>query len=444
MTNRAFDLIVRGGTLVSTEGSRRVDVGIRDGVFAEIGDLSGREAARVFSATGLHVLPGVIDTQVHFREPGLTHKEDIESGTRGAVAGGVTAICEMPNTDPPTTTPERLADKLERAARTSWSDYAFFAGAATDNIEHLPEMQRMPGCAGIKIFMGSSTGNLLVAEDEQVRRVLAVASRRCSVHSEDEARLRERLPLREGPQGVHLHPVWRDVETALRSTRRIIAIAEELDRPVHILHITTAEEMELLASHREGGLITVECTPQHLTLAAPDCYDELGTLAQMNPPIREAEHREGLWAGVAKGVVDVIGSDHAPHTREEKARGYPNTPSGMTGVQTLVPIMLDHVARGRLTLERLVELTSANAAKIFGMSDRGYVRPGLRGNLTVVDLSAEREIDDAWIESRVGWTPFRGRRVRGWPVATIIGGAFAMENGRLARVPVEPIAYEGV
>ncbi|MEE9393877.1 MAG: dihydroorotase [Planctomycetota bacterium] len=435
-----FDLIVEDGILVDEQGQHATSIGIKDGCFAKLGDLGGAEAAERFSARGLHILPGVIDTQVHFREPGLTHKEDLETGTLGAIAGGVTAICEMPNTNPPTSDPAALAYKVERAEATAACDFAFFAGATHANAKDLGSLELVRGCAGVKMFMGSSTGNLLVADDDGVRSVLAHGKRRVAVHCEDEDRLIEREPLRHGPEGVHLHAVWRDVETALKATTRLLRIAREQDRQVHVLHITTAEEMDLLRQYRD--IATVECTPQHLTLSAPDCYDRLGTFAQMNPPIRDAHHRDALWRAIADGTVHVIGSDHAPHTREEKAQAYPASPSGMTGVQTLLPVMLDHVAKGKLSLERLVTLTSANAARIYNMKDRGFVQTGLRANLSLVDLGARRTISNDWIQSRAGWTPFDGVEVQGWPRATLVGGNFVMRDDELdASTKGRPIAY---
>ena len=250
---------------------------------------------------------------------------------------------EMPNTNPSTTSAALLADKLTRARERAWCDYAFFVGATEENARYLGELERLPGCAGVKIFMGSSTGSLLVADDEGLRLVLENGRRRVAVHAEDEARLRERLSLVPEGADVALHPVWRDVETATRATERLMRLARETARRVHVLHVTTAEEMDILKAHKD--IATVEVTPQHLTLQAPECYERLGTLAQMNPPIREARHRQGLWEGVRQGIVDVIGSDHAPHTREEKARPYPKSPSGMPGVQTLVPVHADACRR---------------------------------------------------------------------------------------------------
>ncbi|MCB9834014.1 MAG: dihydroorotase [Planctomycetes bacterium] len=424
-----FDLIVRGGTLVSPRGRHEADLGLRAGRIVALGDLGDADAHELFDARGLHVLPGIIDSQVHMREPGLEHKEDLETGMLAAAAGGVTAVCEMPNTKPGTTTAAALADKVARVRGRAAVDFAFFAGAAADNVEQLAALETQEGCVGVKIFMGSSTGNLLVPDDASVRRVLRATQRRVAVHCEDEERLEERKALIGAGATALMHPVWRDEETAFKATRRLVALLEETDRRAHVLHVTTAEEMAFLAGKKRWA--SVEVTPQHLTLAAPDCYERLGSYAQMNPPIREARHREALWRGLADGTVDVIGSDHAPHTREEKERDYPNSPSGMPGVQTLVPIMLDHVAAGRLSLERFVALAAENPARLYGMRRKGRIEIGCDADLTIVDLEAEREIRNDWIRSRCAWTPFDGMKVRGWPRATVVRGRIVMREDEI-------------
>ncbi|MBX6323708.1 MAG: dihydroorotase [Rhodospirillaceae bacterium] len=428
-----FDLVLKGGTVATPAGLVPADVGVREGRIARVGSLSGAAAGETVSVAGLHVLPGVIDSQVHLREPGLEHKEDLATGTAAAVLGGVTSVFDMPNTRPGTTTAALLADKMARAGSRAWCNYAFFVGATEDNADELGELERLPGCAGVKVFMGSSTGNLLVADDEALRLVLESVRRRVAVHAEDEARLRERLALVGEGADVALHPEWRDAETARRATERLMRLARETRRRVHVLHVSTAEEMDLLQEHRD--IATVEVTPQHLTMNAPDCYRRLGTLAQMNPPIRDMRHRQALWEGVRQGVVDVIGSDHAPHTREEKARPYPNSPSGMPGVQTLVPVMLTHVADGRLSLERFIDLTSAGPARVYGIVGKGRIAAGYDADLTVVDCKAYRVIEESWIASRCGWSPFAGKSVRGWPRLTVVGGRIVMRDDELVGPP---------
>lgn len=423
-----FDLVIKGGELVNHAGRGRADIGVTGGRIAQIGDLSRADAGEVFDASGLTVLPGVVDTQVHFREPGLEWKEDLESGSRAAVLGGAVAVFEMPNTEPSTITPETLEDKLNRAAGRMHCDHAFYAGATNENADLLTVMEAMPGCCGVKVFMGASTGSLLVADDEGVERVLRAIRRRAAFHSEDEHRLAERRKLAV-PGDWESHTTVRDAEAAMQSTRRLVRLARQTGKRIHVLHISTAEEIDFLKDHRD--IASVEITPQHLTLTAPDCYRELKAFAQMNPPIRDAAHREGLWRGIAQGVADVIGSDHAPHTREEKARPYPQSPSGMPGVQTLVPLMLDHVAKGRLSLERFVDLTSAGAQRVFGMANKGRIAAGYDADFTIVDLKAKRTISEDWLASKCGWSPFTGMEVTGWPMATIIRGAVVMRDGEL-------------
>jgi dihydroorotase len=435
-----FDLLVRGGVAVTPAGVAAADIGISGGRIAGIGDLGRADAAATIDAAGLHVLPGVIDTQVHFREPGSEHKEDLATGTRGAVLGGVTAVFEMPNTNPSTLTAAQLDDKLARAAGRAWCEHAFFIGAAADNAAELGRLERLPGCCGVKVFMGSSTGGLLVEDDKTLAAVLAHGTRRVAVHAEDEPRLRQRRKLAEDGKHPRFHPVWRDEETAIAATRRLLQLARYAGRRVHVLHVTTAEEMDLLAESRD--IATVEVTPQHLTLAAPDCYDRLGTLAQMNPPIRDGRHRDALWRALAAGVVDVIGSDHAPHTRAEKAKPYPASPSGMPGVQTTLPLMLDHVHAGRLTLERLVDLLCHGPQRIYQIAAKGRLMLGYDGDLTLVDLKARRTIETKWIASKSGWTAFDGMTVTGWPAATIIRGQVVMREGEVLGTPVgRPVRF---
>lgn len=436
-----FDLIIKGGTVVLPDQTVTADIGIVDGKIAAIGSLDAREAEDVFIAGGLHILPGVIDTQVHFREPGLEAKEDLETGSRAAILGGVTAVFEMPNTNPPTVSAEALADKMSRAANRMFCDYAFFVGGTAENSELLAEFERLPGCAGIKVFMGSSTGSLLVEDREALRSILSNIRRRSAYHCEDEARLRERKPLAE-PGNPASHPIWRDEIAALMATERLVNLSDELRKPVHVLHVSTAEEMAFLRQRKPGSLVSVEVTPHHLTLAAPEAYERLGTLAQMNPPVRDARHRDALWTALQEGLVDVLGSDHAPHTLEEKSRPYPQSPSGMPGVQTLVPVMLDHVNAGRLSLERFVDLTSGAPARLFGIQDRGRIAAGYEASFTIVDLKARREIANANSASRCGWTPYDGMRVTGWPIAAILRGEVAMLDGAIMTEPLgQPVRF---
>lgn len=423
-----YDLIVRGGEVANHAGRGLADVGVIDGRIAFIGDLSQASAGEVFDATGLTVLPGVIDTQVHFREPGLEWKEDLETGSRAAALGGVTAVFEMPNTEPNTTDPDTLADKLERARDRMWTDHAFYIGGTHENARYLAELERLPGCCGVKVFMGASTGTLLVADDDGVREVLRHVKRRATFHSEDEYRLVERRPLARTGDWTS-HPEVRDPESAIMSTRRLVGLAKETGARIHVLHVTTAEEIEFLAGHKD--VATVEVTPQHLTLDGDEAYDRLKGLAQMNPPIRNNYHIAGLWRGVEQGVADVLGSDHAPHTLEEKARPYPASPSGMPGVQTLVPVMLTHVANGRLSLDRFVDLTSHGANRVFGIAGKGRMAEGYDADLTIVDLKAKHVLRHADMATRSGWTPFDGFEATGKAMATLVRGRVVMRDGEL-------------
>ncbi len=433
MTATRFDMVLTGGRIAMPSGIARADIGVRDGRIAAIGDLARHDAGLQLDVTGLHVLPGVIDTQVHFREPGNEHKEDLETGSRAAVLGGVVAVFEMPNTSPPTTTAEAVTDKLTRAKGRMWCDHAFYVGATAENVAALSALERLPGVAGVKVFMGSSTGSLLVPDDATLARVLTATRRRVAIHAEDEARLIARKDLIK-PGDPATHPLWRDAETALSATKRVIALAERLHRRIHVLHVTTAEEMAFLAQHKEWA--SVEVTPQHLTLSAPGCYHRLGTLAQMNPPIRSRRHRAALWQALREGVVDVIGSDHAPHSREEKARSYPHSPSGMPGVQTLLPLLLHHHAHGRLSLQRLVDLTSAGAARLFGLLGKGRIAVGYDADFSIVDLKARWTITEDWLASRAGWSPFTGMTITGRPIGTIIRGHRVMWEGELVDSPI--------
>ncbi|MGD8480968.1 MAG: dihydroorotase [Methyloceanibacter sp.] len=434
----SFEILIKGGTVVNQAGELAADIGISDGQIRAIGEIDASRAGETIDASGLYVLPGVIDTQVHFREPGMEHKEDLETGSRAAVLGGVTAVFEMPNTSPPTTTAEALAAKVAAGTNRMHCDFAFFVGATHENATHLDELERLPGAAGVKIFAGSSTGDLLVEDDETLTQVFSTIRRRCSIHSELESRLRDRLSLRRVGDPTS-HYEWRDVTAALQSTERLLRLARTTGARIHILHVSTGDEMELLSYNKD--VATVEVTPQHLTFAAPEDYERLGTRVQQNPPIRNRAHQERIWWGLDQGVVDILGSDHAPHTLEEKGATYPATPSGMPGVQTLVPIMLDHVNAGRLSLGRFVDLTSAAAQRLFGIVRKGRIAVGYDADFTIVDMKAQRVIEDDWIASKAGWTPFAGRKVQGWPIGTVIRGRRAMWEGELGQAAGQPVRF---
>lgn len=440
------DLMLTGAQVVlyGSEGlqTAAVDIAVQNGCITHIGANLKIPAQETIDLRGLHLLPGVIDSQVHFREPGLTHKEDLESGTRGALLGGVTSIFEMPNTQPPTTTRELLEEKLQKAKGRCHTHYAFYVGASPDNADSLKELEQHPHCSGVKLFMGSSTGSLLVEEDLHIERVLRSGRRRVIVHAEDESRLRSRRHLAEEGAHPRFHPIWRDEETAYLATQRLLRLARLTGRPVHVLHVSSAREMDLLKTQKD--IATVEVLPQHLTLSAPECYERWGTFAQMNPPIRDQLHQDRLWKAILDGTVDIIGSDHAPHTREEKAKPYPQSPSGFPGVQTLVTLMLNHVHQRRLSLEKFVELVTENPRRVFGIKNKGRIAVGFDADFTIIDLKKTRRIENSWIASRVGWTPFDGMQTTGWPVMTILRGQLVMREDQILTAPQgRAVDFEG-
>lgn len=422
-----LDLLIQGGQIVTPSGVIRADIGIRGGlIVADTGP-----AKETLDATGLHIFPGVIDTQVHFREPGMEHKEDLESGTSAALHGGVTTVFEMPNTNPTTTSAEALLDKLDRAAGRAWVDYAFFVGAATDNIDQLADLELLPGTPGVKIFVGSSTGSLLVPDDDHIRRVFQASRYRTPIHSEDHPRLEARKHLISEHPTAHEHPFLRDAKCARLSTERVLRLSAETGHPIHILHLSTADELPLIAEARRNQVdVTTEITPQHLWFAAPDCYDRLGTYAQMNPPLRSEEHRAALRKALRDGFFDIIGSDHAPHTRGEKDQPYPKSPSGMPGVQTLLPVMITLALRdGLLDLPTLARMTSQRPAEIYVIKDKGQIAPGFHADLAIVDLEAEWTVAESWLQSKCGWSPYTGERLLGKPIHTLLRGRIAMRDG---------------
>lgn len=443
-----FDLIIKGGVcLLPHPGNpadlieEEADIAVRDGLIRQIGGLRGAEAAETIHAGRLHVLPGLMDTQVHFREPGLTHKEDLAHGTAAALKGGITAVFEMPNTLPPTMAAEDLEEKIRRAKGKSRCDFAFYLGAGRQNAAETHITDSMRGCCGLKIFLGNSTGNLAVDDEETLSLIFSKRRRITALHCEDESRLRERAPLAETPPPhPRNHLLWRDAESAFRATKRAVQLARRHKIQIHVLHVSSKEEMEYLKDHKDFA--SVEVTPQHLTLSAPECYERLGAFAQMNPPIRGKAHQEALWKGIREGLVDVIGSDHAPHTREEKQLPYPRSPSGMPGVQTLLPLMLSHVNQGRLSLKALARLLAHNPSRRFQVRSQGQIREGWKAHFTIIDLKAKRKIEASWLASKCGWSPFEGFSARGWPIITCLYGQPLMREDEILGEPAgQPMEF---
>ena len=432
-----FDLIIKNGECYINGNLMKKDIGISDNKIVEIGVLKDK-SKETFDAKGLTVLPGCIDTQVHFREPGSTDAEDLNSGSKAAVMGGITSVFEMPNTNPPTTNFEEF-DKKIQLGKGMFCNHAFYFGATAENYSTLEKLKDLKGCCGIKLFAGSSTGNLLVDKEKDIEKVFEHASKVVAVHSEDEEILKVRKKLIvEG--NVASHPIWRNEEVAMSSTRRIVRIAKRFNKKAHILHITTKEEVDFLSQNK--GLITFEITPQHLTIYSPDCYNKLGAYAQMNPPIRDKSHYDRLWYAVRNNYNDTIGSDHAPHLKVNKDKKYPNSPSGMPGVQTLLPVMLNHVNEGKLNLKQLIKLICENPVQIFGVQNKGYIKKGYDADLTIVDLNKEIEIKNENIQSKCGWSPFDGEKFKGCPIATIVNGKIKMKNGEILGNPEgNPLAF---
>jgi dihydroorotase len=434
-----FDLILRGGACVLPWGIETTDVGVRQGRIAALADLRTAAAEQIIDCAGLHVLPGLIDAHVHLRDPGDAAVETLETGTRAAVLGGLAAVFDMPNTSPAITDRARLDWKRGHLAGRAWCDVGLYVGATKTNIADLAALELQPNVCAIKVFAGSSTGDLLVEDDASLEAVMRSGRRRICYHAEDEDRLQQRKPLFSAGMPHRNHMVWRDVETAFLGTRRLMALARRTGRPAHILHVSTAEELAYLRDYRD--VASVEVLLNHLT-QTDEAYDRLGGYAVMNPPIRDRRHVDAAWAALRDGTVDVVGSDHAPHGRAAKERPWPDCAAGLTGVQTIVPLMLDHVAAGRLSLSRLVDLMCAGPARVYGVVGKGRLAAGYDADFTIVDLKRQRVIEERWIVSPCGWTPFAGHRCTGWPVMTVVRGAVAMREDEVLGAPRgAPVAF---
>ena len=434
-----LDLIIKNGTCYIDDNLEKLDLGIQNGKISHIGNLKEEKSKNTIDVTNKIVLPGLMDTQVHFREPGSVDAEDLHSGSRAAIVGGITSVFEMPNTNPPTTNFEEFQKKIN-IGKKMYCNHAFYFGATAENYQLLEKLKDLDGCCGIKLFAGSSTGNLLVDKEDDIEKVFKHASKVVAVHSEDEEILRLRKKLIENGN-VKTHPVWRNEEVAISSTRKIVKIAKRLNKKAHILHVTTKEEVDFLSQNK--GNITFEITPQHLTIYAPDCYDNLGSYAQMNPPIRDKSHYDRLWYAVRNNYNDTIGSDHAPHLKINKEKPYPNSPSGMPGVQTILPVMLNHMNNGKINLNQIVNFLCKNPVKIFGIKNKGYIKKNFDADLTIVDLKKEIEIKNENIESKCGWSPFNGYKFKGVPIYTIIGGDIKMQDGKIIGEPSgKPLSFK--
>ena len=435
-----LDLIIKNGECYIEGKLTKTNIGIQNGKISIIGDLINEQSNASIDASNLLVLPGCMDTQVHFREPGSTNAEDLHTGSKAAIAGGITSVFEMPNTNPPTANMKEFNNKLNLAKNRMYSNYAFYFGATPDNSPDLANLKGLDGCCGVKLFAGSSTGNLLVDKEEDIEKVFQNTSKIVAVHSEDEEIINLRKKLIE-KGNVHTHPIWRNEECAMSSTRRIVRIAKRMNKKAHILHVTTKEEVDFLSQNK--GNITFEITPQHLTIYAPDCYDKLGTFAQMNPPLRDKSHYDRLWYAIRNNYNDTIGSDHAPHLKENKLKDYPQSPSGMPGVQTLLPVMLNHVNDKKLTLDQLIKLLCENPVSVFGIKNKGFIKKDYDADFTIIDMNRTIEIKNENIHSKCGWSPFDGYKFKGSPVYTIINGEIKMKEDEILGDPSgKPILFD--
>ena len=429
-----YDLLISNGTCVLPWGLEATNVGVLGGKIVALGVDATASADKVLDASRLHVLPGLIDPHVHLRDPGDKAVETIPTGTKAAVLGGLATVFDMPNTSPSITDAERLGWKQRYVEEAAWCDMGLYVGGTKSNIPALAELELGQGVCGVKIFAGSSTGDLMIEDDEHLELAMRSGRRRIAFHSEDEYRLQARKPSFKNGDPYSNHMVWRDEECAFLGTRRLMALARRTGRPAHILHVSTAQEFEYLKDYRD--VATCEVLVNHLTQVAPDCYERLEGFGVMNPPIRGPEHRDAAWKAIREGTVDTIGSDHAPHARDKKLLPWPACAAGLTGVQTLVPIMLDHVNAGRLSLGRMVDLLCAGPARVYGIAGKGRLAAGYDADFTLVDMQRQRRIEESWIVSPCGWTPFAGMPITGWPVATTIRGQIVMREDEVLGQPL--------
>ena len=424
----SYSLLIRRANIILDNGELSIgDVLIGEGKILDIApSIDTTVVIKEIDAQGLTLLPGVIDPQVHFREPGLEHKEDLFSASCACAKGGITSFLEMPNTRPPTISQAELNEKLERASQKCLVNYGFFIGATSEN---LADLLTATPASGIKIFMGSMGGKLLVDEEASLDPIFSQGKRLIAVHAEDQARIKQR---REEFAGIHdpaIHSQIQDNQTALLATQLALKLSEKYQRRLHILHMSTADEANLLRQHKPDW-VTAEVTPQHLFLNT-SAYEKVGTLAQMNPPLRTPHDNEVLWQALCDGVIDFIATDHAPHLLEEKAQQYPNTPSGMPGVETSLPLMLTAAVEGKCSVAQVANWMSTAVAKAYGIPNKGAIAVGYDADLVLVDLNTYQPVLREELLTKCGWSPFEGWNLTGWPVITIVGGQIVYERGQL-------------
>ena len=422
-------LTIRNAGVVLPGNIQKTDVSVINGVINAIGS-EIPDVGEVVDAEGLFLIPGIIDPQVHFREPGADHKEDLHSGSCAAAAGGVTSFLDMPNNNPPVTTRKRMEEKKQLAAEKSVVNYGFFIGATPDNLEELNAVENV---CGIKIFMGASTGDLLVDDPDILERIFANGTKLIAVHAEDESILQANRKLIKDFDDVRVHSRIRDESAALSATKLAVRLSLKYQRRLHILHLTTEEECDFLRTLPREHHISTEVCPQHLMLTSPECYEHLGTKAQMNPPIRTKRHTVALWQALKDGIIDCIATDHAPHTLAEKDQPYGKSPSGMPGVETSLALMLDRVNRDLCTLPEVVYWMSESPAKLYKMHGKGRIEVGQDADLTLINMSLKKKVTNGKLHTRVNWSPFDGMELQGWPVRTIVNGQTVFLNGEVNK-----------
>jgi len=436
-----MSLLLKNGQVYCHDKLQKLDILLDGDRIKEVSESLNTDGHEVQDCSGLTIFPGFIDTHVHFREPGHPKKETLESGSRAAVMGGSTGTFEMPNTSPITDCQINLEDKLSRAKNNMHCNYAFYFGATNENSNKLDFIKNLDGCCGVKMFVGSSTGDLLVKDDFYIQEVIKNSPKIVSIHSENEDILLDRKnTIEEG--NVKSHYKWRSVDCAMSSTKKLIDYSNKYKKNIHILHITTKDEVDYFRDQKPK-FTTLETTPQHLTLSAPYDYEKLDTFVQINPPIRTKDHQEGIWKGIDDNLISIVGSDHSPHTIEEKKQAYPKSPSGMPGTQTIGLIMTDYYLKGRIGIKKLVDLLCTNPCKIFKIKDRGSISVGNFADFTIYNLNKSFVIKDEWIESNCSWTPFNGKKISVSPFGTIISGKKVVWNQKMEEKNSGiPIAFD--
>lgn len=428
---RKCDLLILNGTLITDKEFCKANIAVTENKIVDIGDCTKFTARQSFNASNLHILPGIIDGHVHFRDPGALHKEDLISGSKSALLGGITTICDMPNTNPPTTSKTALIGKLRTANENLYVDYGFWLGATGNNSKEILSLQNNVGVAGIKLYMSETTGNLIHEGKSGIIQLLQQSPRPVAFHAENQALLDSRK-LEYRTNDVASHSVWRNSTVAAASVLEIAKLCKNINGKANILHLSSDKELEVIKKYR--NFLYCEVTPQHLTLSSPNCYNRIGTLAQMNPPLRSDKNISALWKGIKDGLIDTIGSDHAPHTIKEKSVSYPDSPSGMPGTQTMLSLMLNGFTNNQIPLTKLVSMMSTKVASILKLEDRGKIEKNKLANLTIVDLKHKYKIVSSKLNYKCGWTPYEGVEVQGKAVVSIIQGKIVMHHDELLGI----------